>query len=313
MEQDQTPDRKGSNAKPSDDPEALDDAVESDTGEDAQNERPRSRRKRARDYVDAAEGTLIPNQISPGKMILVGIVFALLYLLSSDFMTPYITGERSYEQIVSSGTVEEGDMVYRRAVEREFEDWTRIRYEASASASEHRGRITMLVDPVCPYCRRAFDQTQEMVEAGISVDYVVVPTRLSSELSMESAESVYCAAIDERRDAFESEMNEEPYLARECEIANILEVQMERARELGANGTRPWTVLEDGRVVVGHRPMDEWRTILDAEPSPGAELSARPERQPQEPTPELESDEAEESVEPLMGEGELAEDALEDE
>ncbi|WP_019583749.1 thioredoxin fold domain-containing protein [Thioalkalivibrio sp. ALE16] len=225
-------------------------------------------RKRLLNATEKMDGTVIPTRIPGGRIAMVVIVFAVLYVLNIDSVRTYLLGEITYDRLVSEGAVIEEGRAMRRAIAEEFEPWTRHIYYADLDPATYRGRVLMFVDPTCPHCRRAFENTAAMNETGITVEYVTIPTSMDNELSMESAKSVYCAPPEEREEAFEAEMRGDVYLAPECDAESAIRIQVERAHDAGASGIRPWSITEDGRAVSGYHPPERWKTILDGEGRP---------------------------------------------
>lgn len=225
---------------------------------------PEERRQRMLDRIDRSV-----LQVMPGKRVAIAVVvFAILFLLSSDYLSSWFgSGERSYATLHTEGVVETTQTERRKQIAASFPDWAVFSYPAplDPNAAPFLGRIQVLVDPNCPYCRRLFRMTETLNQRGISIDYIVVPMRLESVLSMRSAVAVYCA--DEPLWAFESEMASAPNPVESCPMESLMEGFYLRAERMGAHRSRPYAITPDGRGVRGVLTPAEWESVLRHSPA----------------------------------------------
>lgn len=115
---------------------------------------------------------------------------------------------------------------------------------------EHRHVVRVFSDVDCPYCRKLHSQIDELHKYGIRVDYIVVP--FFGEEAKRKAVGIWCS--DDRIAAMDAGMSGAPIETLTCE--NPIDNNMQLARSLGVNAT-PAFLLEDGRLLVGYRPVQD--------------------------------------------------------
>ncbi|WP_155989592.1 hypothetical protein [Thioalkalivibrio sp. ALE19] len=231
-------------------PDALEDGVEE---EDLTPEE-RTERRRER-FVQGVENAVI--QVLPGKRVLiVAVVFAVLYVFNSNEFGEWLNMESpTVAELRESGDLETHRRERRLEIANSFPDWSRFPYEANVE-EEAVFSIQAFVDPNCPVCRRMFAETEDLNDAGISVEYIVVPRNRGSELGFETASTIYCA--DDSREAFEMEMRGETYLADECPLGEVLDGFHDRMDAMNPDARRPYAVTMAGEGVNRRLEPGEW-------------------------------------------------------
>jgi len=116
-------------------------------------------------------------------------------------------------------------------------------------AKEDTGRsITVFTDINCGYCRLLHSEIDTLLNAGVSVRYLMFPRAgLDTDSSM-ALESVWCD--DDPQGAMTSAKAGEPIQQNECETP--IEQHYALAGQVGLRGT-PLIYLDDGTVIPGYR------------------------------------------------------------
>ncbi|MEO0425215.1 MAG: DsbC family protein [Pseudomonadota bacterium] len=125
-------------------------------------------------------------------------------------------------------------------------------YRYAASPAKHR--VTVVTDIDCPYCRRLHQDLASYQDAGIDVRYVMLPRSGVGSGSYRKAVAAACSEDPEA--AITAAMNGENFTDADTSCEHPIDDHMALARRLGASST-PTLYLEDGRMLLGAKPVDE--------------------------------------------------------
>ena len=114
------------------------------------------------------------------------------------------------------------------------------------ASSDRQHKITMFTDIDCPYCRKTHQFMGEFNQAGIEVNYVVIPRGGPDSKGFNRVVSILCSA--DPREAITQVMGGSELKEQQCEHSLIKHAQL--AHSLGIAST-PATVLADGSLHMG--------------------------------------------------------------
>ena len=120
------------------------------------------------------------------------------------------------------------------------------------AAGDPQHQITVVTDIDCTYCRRLHQQMAEFNDAGISVDYLIMPRAGLGSASYRKAVNALCAG--QPAAAFTAAMAGHDNPQQDCE--HSVDAQFALSRQLGVTGT-PAIVLDDGAMIHGYVPPAE--------------------------------------------------------
>lgn len=112
------------------------------------------------------------------------------------------------------------------------------------------GKITVITDIDCPYCRKLHNEVPNYLENNIEVRYIFMPLKGSSD--MKKTVSVWCS--EDKHDALDTAKTGGVVDEKSCD--NPIQEHLKLARELGVRGT-PAIILEDGQMLPGYLPYDK--------------------------------------------------------
>ncbi len=136
-----------------------------------------------------------------------------------------------------------------------LDEAARIRFEAGKPAH----RITVFTALDCGYCRRLHADIDAYLEAGISIDYVLIPFGADGSESDSASRGIHCAA--NRQDALTVAMRGEPAAAAMCPAPGYAAGKA-LAQALGINRTP--TLIAPGGEQLRYSTPQELRSSLDA-------------------------------------------------
>ena len=127
-------------------------------------------------------------------------------------------------------------------------------------------RLTIFVDPACPWCHRQLKVFRDT--PGLLDDYQIalIPVAVLSEQSDLMLRTIECEMSKEEADAWFWELGERPFPAMNPQTARCNQEQVERRRDLLQLlevGGVPYSVTPDGRRIPGFR--DQPRAWLTGE------------------------------------------------
>jgi len=108
--------------------------------------------------------------------------------------------------------------------------------------------ITVFTDINCGYCRQLHSEIDTLLQAGISVRYLMFPRAGLESDSRTALESVWCA--DNPQEAMTAAKAGEPIVEKECDTP--VETHYELAGKVGLRGT-PLIYLDNGTALPGYR------------------------------------------------------------
>ncbi len=118
--------------------------------------------------------------------------------------------------------------------------------------------ITVFTDTNCGFCQKLHREIDSLLEAGISVRYLMVPLRGSRAVM----ESVWCA--DDPQQAMTDAKAGRDVPERSCD--NPIDQHVALSREVGLRGT-PLIFVDDGSSIPGYRPaQDLIKAVTGGEP-----------------------------------------------
>lgn len=121
----------------------------------------------------------------------------------------------------------------------------------SYAPDEQKHVVRVFSDVNCPYCRKLHGELGRLTKQGVRVDYIVVP--FLGEEAVRNAKKVWCSA--DRHAAMDAGMTGRPVEAEEnCDTP--IQDNLNLARSLGVRAT-PAFLFEDGRLIVGYRPVPD--------------------------------------------------------
>ncbi|MEM9386038.1 MAG: DsbC family protein [Pseudomonadota bacterium] len=125
-------------------------------------------------------------------------------------------------------------------------------YRYPAAPAKHR--VTVVTDIDCPYCRRLHQDLASYREAGIDVSYVMLPRSGKGSGSYRKAVAAACSKDPEA--SITAAMNGEEFADADASCEHPIDEHIALARRLGASNT-PTLYLEDGRMLLGAKPVEE--------------------------------------------------------
>jgi thiol:disulfide interchange protein DsbC len=120
-------------------------------------------------------------------------------------------------------------------------------------------KIIVITDVDCAYCRRLHQDLDKYHQAGLDIDYVMLPRSGKDSPSYVKTVNAICAAQPDV--AITAAMNGETPASAECD--HPIDQHMEMARALGAAST-PNIVLPDGTLIRGYTTAAELSRLLVA-------------------------------------------------
>ena len=118
-------------------------------------------------------------------------------------------------------------------------------------------KITVITDIDCPYCRHLHQEMEEYHQAGLDIDYIMLPRSGKNSPSYVKTVNAICAAKPDV--AITAAMNGETPAPAQCD--HPIDQHMEMAQALGA-GSTPNIVLPDGTLIRGYKTASELSQLL---------------------------------------------------
>lgn len=128
-------------------------------------------------------------------------------------------------------------------------------------AKNAKQKITVVTDIDCPYCRHLHQELEQYHEAGLDIDYVMLPRSGKNSPSYVKTVNAICAAQPDL--AITAAMNGETPEPAQCD--HPIDKHMEMAQALGAAST-PNIILPDGTLIRGYKTASELSQLLAATP-----------------------------------------------
>ncbi len=127
-------------------------------------------------------------------------------------------------------------------------------------ADHAKQKITVFTDVDCGYCRRFHQDLDKYHQAGLDIDYVMLPRAGKDSPSYVKTVNAVCAAQPDV--AITAAMNGETPASAECD--HPIDQHMAMAKAMGAVST-PNIVLPDGRLIRGYQTAAELSQLMGSE------------------------------------------------
>jgi thiol:disulfide interchange protein DsbC len=130
------------------------------------------------------------------------------------------------------------------------------------AAKKPKHNLYVFTDADCVYCRKFHEQRQELMDAGITINYIAMPRTPPGSPSYKKSVAIWCAK--DRQAAFNEAVKDElKDVETSCEAGEkIVAADVTLARNFGVSGT-PALIFEDGTLVPGFLPAAELINYFD--------------------------------------------------
>ena len=128
-------------------------------------------------------------------------------------------------------------------------------------AKDPKHAIYVFTDSDCGYCRKFHEERQELLDNGITINYLAMPRTPEGTPSYNKAVAIWCAkdpnaALTEAKDD-KFKFDDATINDKQCDNAKkFVADEVKLARQLGAQGT-PTILLENGELIPGYIPAKE--------------------------------------------------------